>query len=83
MNLREHSTILWGLLWHGENKRDGVTEHFIRHDCLPVLFKTKRQAREYALKCYGYIKTRKDLRVEPHGWRLPRPIRVRVAKVSK
>lgn len=62
----------WGLLtpwepyqvmWYNEN---------------PLLFKTRQDARAWAKEHYGYIKYRKDLRTEPHNWRMPRPTLVKV-----
>ncbi len=41
-------------------------------------FLTRKAAREWAEKHFGYIKGRKDLRIEPHCWRMPRPVRVKV-----
>lgn len=67
---------IWGVLWHSKNKLDGITEHLIYRNCIPVLFRTRREARIFIHKEYGYIKTRHDLRNEPHGWRLPRAVRV-------
>jgi hypothetical protein len=32
----------------------------------------------YAEEKWGYIKKRDDLRAEPHGWRMPRAVRVTV-----
>jgi hypothetical protein len=43
-----------------------------------VLFRTRQKAREYINEKYGYIRTRPDLRVEPHGWRIPTAIKVDV-----
>lgn len=66
----------WGLEWYSKNKLDGVTRHLIYEDCLPVLFHSRQEARSFCNENYGYIKTRKDLRKEPHGWRLPRPVKI-------
>lgn len=63
----------WGVWW-----RSKEVEHFLRENRIPVLFKTRQEARMWATKKYGYIKNRKDLRDEPHRWRLPRPVRVNV-----
>ena len=68
--------VRWGLLWRSCNKLDGQSRHLICSNCLPVIFLTKRQAREYAREHYGYIARRQDLRREPHGWRMPIPVRV-------
>ena len=66
----------WGVMWYSKNKLDGVTKHLIGSGLTPVLFRTRSDARDYINDSYGYIKHRKDLRVEPHGWRMPRAVRV-------
>jgi hypothetical protein len=68
----------WGLLWRSCSFLDGRREHLIREDCLVKMFRTRREARAYAQEKYGYIKTREDLRREPHGWRMPAPVRVSI-----
>lgn len=68
----------WGLLWRSENRADGKSEHLICN-CLPVLFSTRREALAYIKEHYGYIATRPDLRREPHGWKMPLPVRVTIA----
>jgi hypothetical protein len=52
--------------------------HIMWHECQPLLFRTKREARDYAEREYGYIKERQDLRMPPHNWRMPKPVRVDV-----
>ena len=47
-----------------------------RGELTPALFRTRREALQYARESYGYVKTRKDLRGPPHNWRLPRAVRV-------
>ena len=44
--------------------------------CRPIVFQCRSEARAFALKKYGYIKTRKDLRAEPHCWRMPVPVKL-------
>ena len=68
--------IRWGALWHSKNQLDGVTEHLLCENLLPALFVSRRQCREWIEARYGYLKARRDLRGEPHGWRLPQPVRV-------
>jgi hypothetical protein len=46
--------------------------------CLPLLFKTRREARAWIEERYSYVKTRKDLRSPPHNWRLPKAVLVEV-----
>jgi hypothetical protein len=72
----------WGILWKSDNQLDGKTEHFIFGSFYeprgpgPSLFKTRAEARAFRDKHYGYIRTREDLKREPHGWKLPRVVRV-------
>lgn len=43
-----------------------------------ALFDTRRECLAWIKEEYGYIAHRKDLRVEPHCWRVPRAKRVTV-----
>jgi hypothetical protein len=63
--------VRWGGLW-----KDRTSEHLLFEDCLPVLFRTRHEARLWIDKKYGYIKDRKDLRAAPHYWRLPTAVKV-------
>ena len=67
---------MWGLKWRSVNRLDGKTEYIMFNDRLPLLFVTRREARAYARQKYGYIRDRLDLRREPCGWRMPRPVKV-------
>lgn len=71
---------IWGLLWRSKNRRDGVVEHLLYVNCLPVLFATKKEASAYAAREWSWLKTRPDLRREPHGWRMPKPVKVRLSR---
>lgn len=76
--------ILWCAEWRSKNKLDGVNQHLMTHRYGKVnLFKTRTDCRKWINKEYGYIKTRKDLRCEPHGWRLPVAVKVEIRKVSE
>lgn len=69
----------WAVKHRSENKLDGVTEHWEwDYERGPVLFHTRREARKFIESKYGYIRIRPDLRAEPHGWRLPRAVKVAV-----
>lgn len=68
----------WAVKHRSENKLDGVTEYIEWNGVVPRLFETRREARAYIWQEYGYINTRPDLRAEPHGWRMPRVVRVAV-----
>jgi hypothetical protein len=72
---------LWAAEWHSKNIFDGEVRHFIYENRLPKLFCTRAECRKFIKDKYGYIKTRKDLRIEPHGWRLPVPVKVKVSKI--
>jgi hypothetical protein len=71
----KHFVVRWGGLWR-DRAKDECSEHLLFEDCIPVLFRTRQEARAYIERKYGYIKTRKDLRTHPHYWRLPVPVRV-------
>lgn len=69
---------IWAAEWCSKDKIDGERKHIINENCLPKLFKTRREARLFIKEKYGFIATRPDLRSEPHGWRMPRVIKVDV-----
>jgi hypothetical protein len=80
----------WAIKCHSENRLDGKLEYFV--GCYGIqppaplyvsgyktaLFKTRKDARKYIKAKYGYIASRPDLRREPHGWRMPIPVKVEV-----
>jgi hypothetical protein len=70
----------WGVMWYSKNEMDGVRKHLMYgwpdSTIVPLLFRTRKEAREYIKEKWGYIKDSPDLRVEPHGWRMPRAVRV-------
>jgi hypothetical protein len=74
----------WCAKWRSTNRLDGKTEHLIiGRYWLSVeertqLFMTRKECRNWISKHYGYIKDRRDLREEPHGWRVPIAVKVRV-----
>ncbi len=70
--------MIWAVRWRSRNTLDGETRHLLHANGVPALFKTRRKAREYAAAQYGYIKTQADLRREPHGWRMPQPVKVKL-----
>lgn len=74
--------IIWVLQWNSENELDGLSRHFINTNGLPALFRTRAEARAFANEHWGYIKTRPDLRGQPHGWRMPRAIRAKIAAIA-
>ena len=75
------TTLAWAVLWRSENLIDGKREHLVGTPWFPLhkaLFSSRRKAREYVNVKYSYIKNRKDLRQEPHGWKIPRVVRVKI-----
>ena len=69
----------WAAFWYSKNKFDGINIHIIYCDNrLPALFRTRKECRKYINARYGYIRGRLDLQQEPHGWRLPRAVRVSI-----
>lgn len=44
-----------------------------------ITFRTKREAKAFIKDRFGYIAERSDLRREPHGWKMPQPVRVRIS----
>lgn len=71
----------WAVMWRSENRLDGRRRWFIGAIDISqpyYLFRTRKEAQAWIEKRYGYIRERKDLRREPHGWRMPIPVRVQV-----
>lgn len=73
----------WAAIWRSANKMDGETRHIIHRGLLPAIFKTRKQTVEFIEKEYGYIRHRTDLKREPHGWRIPKPVRVTITPNTK
>ena len=72
----------WGVQWRSANRLDGVTERLVYRGRVPALFSTRREAREWTNEIYGYIRSRQDLRSEPHGWRVPKAVKIDVVVAS-
>jgi hypothetical protein len=73
---------LWAAQWHSKNQLDGDKKSIIYEDLYPKLFRTRAACREWIKEKYGYIAEREDLRAEPHGWRMPQPVRVEIKVIS-
>lgn len=69
----------WAVEWHSVNRLDGDMRYLYWPEGPQhwQLFPTRRECRAYIEKHCGYYR-RPDLRAEPHGWRMPRAIRVTV-----
>jgi hypothetical protein len=68
-------TVRWAIMWRSTSELNG---DFMWNGSTPYLFRTKREAKALIDEKWGYIKDRPDLRAEPHGWRLPVPVKVEV-----
>ncbi len=75
---------LWAAKWSQTSQLDGHREHLClwHRATVPALFHTRRECLEYIQERWGYIRDRKDLRCEPHCWRVPKPVRVEVREVA-
>lgn len=63
----------WSVIWRSDCALDdGPREYLVGEGGELPLFRTRREAR------YGYIRTRPDLHAEPHGWKMPIPVRVTI-----
>ena len=72
-----------GVEWHSVNRLDGDTRYLMwDFPGRPLFFQTRREARIYIRDHYADIRERAYLRAEPHGWKMPQPVRVEV-KVEK
>lgn len=70
----------WAVKFRSKNKLDGNTEFYVfnqEHNCHD-LFCTRKDAVKFIEERYSYIRTSKDLQQEPHGWKMPIPVRVTV-----
>jgi hypothetical protein len=70
----------WVPAWYSKNQTDGETRRFMTfdYDQRDFICRTRRECRTLIREQWGYIAKRTDLRREPHGWRLPRAVRVRI-----
>jgi hypothetical protein len=74
--------ICWAVLSRSINRLDGDRSYFqgvTDHPTRTLLFETRAEARRCVKERWGYIVRRPDLRCEPHGWRMPRVVRVAVS----
>lgn len=75
----------WAVKWQNSNQLDGYRVWFDGTPEPPtvVLFTSRSRARDYVKERYGYIADRADLRGEPHGWRVPKVVRVSVTVTER
>ena len=68
----------WGILFRSENIHDGKSEYLYHEHGGPLAFTTRASARAWAENHCDYIRKRKDLQGEPHGWKPAKVVRVTV-----
>ncbi len=72
----------WAILHVTDNVLDGHREWLegttITPGCPTLLFSSRQAARLYTEEAHGYIRKRPDLQAEPHGWKMPRPVKVSI-----
>jgi len=70
----------WALKYYSKCKLDGVREYLLMNQTFygknVAIFKTRQQARDFRDEYYGYIRDRPDLKAEPHGWTVPKVVKV-------
>lgn len=72
-------TKAWGVLFGDHLEGSARFERpAILGACNAMLFSTRREARAFIDREWGYIRTRRDLRSPPHNWRMPRAVRVQM-----
>jgi hypothetical protein len=79
--MAERITTAWAIAHVNNTALDGYQRWLEgMYDCptLTLLFKTREEARTYIQGRYSYIRRRPDLRKEPHGIRMPQPVKVSV-----
>ena len=78
----------WAIEHRSKNKIDGARTWFAGaasvskapvevKGCRIMLFSTKAATQAYIRQNFAHLK-RKDLRAEPHGWLMPRAVKVRL-----
>lgn len=70
------------MIWAAKWQQKGGRENLLHENCLPVIFRTKRECQSWIKERYGYIAKRKDLRTAPHHWRMPKAVRVLVFEIT-
>ena len=74
--------VRWGVMWRSDSL-SGRSRHLMYEKRIAVMFVTRREAREWIKKNYGYISESKVLKRVPHGWKMPVPVKVRVVLVDQ
>lgn len=74
---------LWAPKWFSKNRTDGTRRNLVWHNLHPAIFRSRSECRDFIDQHYGYIRARPDLQKEPHGWRVPTAVKVKVIEIKK
>ena len=77
----ERKSECWAILCRSINQLDGDRSWFdgeVNGTTRTQLFPTRREALAFIKHHWSYVRHRSDLRREPHGWRMPKPVKVMV-----
>ena len=67
--------IRWAVAW---SRGVPVERVIVWSELRPLVFLTRREAKEWIESNYGYMRVRKDLYMAPHYWRMPSPVKIRI-----
>ncbi len=79
--------IAWAIQWRQENKLEGKISYLLgryyarshnNDGSNTLIFRTRKNARTFIEKRFGYIKNRPNLKIEPHGWKMPRVVKINI-----
>lgn len=77
----------WAIKHSSKNRIDGLRQWYDFNSQANSyrLFNTRKEARNYIEKLFSYIRNRPDLKAEPHGWRMPVAVKVKLTinQISK
>jgi hypothetical protein len=73
-------TTLWAAKWSTTNELDGHREYIYIGAGTPKIFRTRQECRDFIEYEWGYIRNRPDLKREPHCWRVPKAVKVKVVE---
>lgn len=71
----------WAVVCRSKNELDGARIWFDStpdHPSKIRMFDTRKAAREYITERYGHLRDRPDLKAEPHGWKMPKVVQIRM-----
>jgi hypothetical protein len=71
--------VRWAILWQSSTNLMGIDAISCGTSQTNIMiFHTRHEARKEIWIRFGYIKDRPDLKSEPHGWKMPKPVRIKL-----